>query len=819
MPHRIILTETQRTALLTLPTDQSDMAKYYTLSDADLAIIRRRRHPRNRLGFALQLCAFRYPGRLLQPGEVIPEAILTFIAEQIDVHADDLIAYGMRANTRYEHSAALQDHYGYKPFAGRMRRHFRDWLEVQAIEARSGFELASWFLDELRRRKVIAPGPVVIERFCADAITRAERTIWSMLTHGLDRDRAHQLDTLLDLREDDTSWLGWLRRPAGQAHDRNFKDIVARVEKLRAINLDAPFAATIPRHQLERLARESERVTLAHLRSMAPRRRRALLAAAVLELIPTLTDAAMDMHNHIVGGMFKRAERRQIEALQQDRKLINRTIRLYADIGNAVIYARASDDDAYVAIETVMAWDAFEASVDDARGLGRRNRDDKIELLTKDYHRLRRHAPTLLDHFTFRGGPSMQPLLQAMATLQGLNRQGKRRLPDTAPTDFIKGRWRRFVMGANGLDRHTYEICVMVELRNALRAGDIWVQGGRRYRALDDDLLPMSPAAALRVASELDSRAFLDGRCQRLTAALHDVERLVLSDSLPGTTIENGELKVAKIENATPAAAETLREQLYRLLPRVKLTELLAEVDHWTGFSACFTHLKSGLPLENRQLLLTTILADGTNLGLTRMAQACDAGSFWQLARAVDWHVSEPAYIRAAARLVDAQHRRPLARLWGDGTRASSDGQHFHAGGHGQAIAVINARKGYEPGVNVYSHISDQCGPFFSKVITATAHEAPHVLDGLMMHESCLKIETHHTDTGGFSDHVFGLCALLGIRFAPRIRDLPDRRLYRIDPSIRLEKLDQVIAGEINIELIRMHWPLIVRLVASIKNG
>jgi len=294
---------------------------------------------------------------------------------------------------------------------------------------------------------------------------------------------------------------------------------------------------------------------------------------------------------------------------------------------------------------------------------------------------------------------------------------------------------------------------------------------------------------------------------------------LVVSDGLPGTTIESGELKVAKIENTTPAAAEKLREQLYGLLPRIRLTELLAEVDHWTGFSACFTHLKSGQPLDNRRLLLTTILADGTNLGLTRMAQACDAGSFWQLARAVDWHVSEQAYIRAAARLVDAQHHRPLARLWGDGTRASSDGQHFHAGGHGQTIAVINARKGYEPGVNVYSHISDQCGPFFSKVITATAHEAPHVLDGLMMHESCLKIETHHTDTGGFSDHVFGLCALLGIRFAPRIRDLPDRRLYRIDPSIHLEKLDQVIAGEINIELIKMHWPLIVRLVASIKNG
>ncbi|MBA2659220.1 MAG: Tn3 family transposase [Nitrosospira sp.] len=29
-----------------------------------------------------------------------------------------------------------------------------------------------------------------------------------------------------------------------------------------------------------------------------------------------------------------------------------------------------------------------------------------------------------------------------------------------------------------------------------------------------------------------------------------------------------------------------------------------------------------------------------------------------------------------------------------------------------------------------------------------------------------------NTDTGGFSDHIFGICHLLGFRFAPRIRDL-----------------------------------------------
>jgi TnpA family transposase len=67
-----------------------------------------------------------------------------------------------------------------------------------------------------------------------------------------------------------------------------------------------------------------------------------------------------------------------------------------------------------------------------------------------------------------------------------------------------------------------------------------------------------------------------------------------------------------------------------------------------------------------------------------------------------------------------------------------------------------------------------QYAPFHSKVINATVRDATHVLDGLLYHESDLRIEEHYTDTAGFTDHVFALCHLLGFRFAPRIRDPSD---------------------------------------------
>jgi len=73
---------------------------------------------------------------------------------------------------------------------------------------------------------------------------------------------------------------------------------------------------------------------------------------------------------------------------------------------------------------------------------------------------------------------------------------------------------------------------------------------------------------------------------------------------------------------AVPEEATALMRQAYALLPHIKITDLLVEVDRWMGFSRHFTHLKTGQPCEDRTLLLTAILADAINLGIAKMAEA-----------------------------------------------------------------------------------------------------------------------------------------------------------------------------------------------------
>ena len=99
--------------------------------------------------------------------------------------------------------------------------------------------------------------------------------------------------------------------------------------------------------------------------------------------------------------------------------------------------------------------------------------------------------------------------------------------------------------------------------------------------------------------------------------------------------------------------------------------------------------------------------------------------------------------------------------------RASSARPSRASAGRGEALNLVNARYGAEPGVKAYSHVSDRFSPFATQTIPATVHEAPYILDGLLMNETGRRVREQYADTGGFTNHVFAACSILGYAFVP----------------------------------------------------
>jgi hypothetical protein len=173
--------------------------------------------------------------------------------------------------------------------------------------------------------------------------------------------------------------------------------------------------------------------------------------------------------------------------------------------------------------------------------------------------------------------------------LRELNISGKRLLPQDAPTAFVKPRWPTRVFEAEGaLNRHFYELCVLSELLDRLRSGDVWVRGSREYRDFETYLIPAETfekmlEAPLPLSGDTDLAAYLGERAQSQQTKMDEVAEKARRSALPDVSIEAGSLRITPLKKTTPATAIEFAEQAYRLMPHVKITELLAR---WIGGQA-----------------------------------------------------------------------------------------------------------------------------------------------------------------------------------------------------------------------------------------
>ena len=827
MPRRSILSAAERASLLLPPDTEDELIRHYAFGETDLSLIRQRRGDANRLGVAAQLCLLRLPGQGLLPDASMPMSLLQWIGRQLRIDPSCWPQYAEREETRREHLLELRAYLGVEPFG---LAHYRQAVHATtelALQTDKGIVLAVSVLDTLRHRHIIIPALDVIERVCAEAITRANRRIYEALSESLADTHRRRLDDLLKRRDNGkTTWLAWLRQSPVKPNSRHMLEHIERLKAWQALDLPTGIERLVHQNRLLKIAREGGQMTPADLAKFEPQRRYATLVALAIEGMATVTDEIIDLHDRILGKLFNAAKNKHQQQFQASGKAINAKVRLYGRIGQALIDAKQLGGDPFAAIEAVMSWDAFAESVTEAQKLAQPDDFDFLHRIGESYATLRRYAPEFLDVLKLRAAPAAKDVLDAIEVLRGMNTDNARKVPADAPTGFIKPRWQKLVMTDAGIDRRYYELCALSELKNSLRSGDIWVQGSRQFKDFEDYLVPPEKFASLKQSSELplavatDCDQYLHDRLTLLEAQLATVNRLAAANELPDAIITTASgLKVTPLDAAVPDNAQALIDQTAMILPHVKITELLLEVDEWTGFTRHFTHLKSGDLAKDKNLLLTAILADAINLGLSKMAESCPGTTYAKLAWLQAWHTRDETYGAALAELVNTQLRHPFAGHWGDGSTSSSDGQNFRTGSKAESTGHINPKYGSSPGRTFYTHISDQYAPFHTKVVNVGVRDSTYVLDGLLYHESDLRIEEHYTDTAGFTDHVFALMHLLGFRFAPRIRDLGDIKLYIPKGETVYDALKPMIGGTLNIKHVRAHWDEILRLATSIKQG
>jgi hypothetical protein len=548
--------------------------------------------------------------------------------------------------------------------------------------------------------------------------------------------------------------------------------------------------------------------------------------AFLAQSLVDVTDDVIDMIDRCLTEAYARA-RRDGEAFRASvAQATNETMTLFRDLGRVMLDEHIDDAQLRRVIDQRIPKAVLQTAVEECDTLIRPLDGRYFDVLEHRYTDIRQFAPAVLAACTFHSHPEAEPLLEVVDVLRRLNASGRRTIPDDAPISVVPPTWSSYVMDKNErIVRHYDELCVLWEVRNALRAGDVWLTESRRSANPATSLIPHDQWPTLRaeVCQQLgvptDGATRLTERGAERADLFPRVERMVQHG---GTVSMDRETLVVSPLSAEerPESAVRLEHQIDQRLPLIDLSNVLMEVDQGTQLSHHFEHAAGSEPRSQDVLrsLYASILAQGCTLGLTNMAHIAEL-RYDRLAWCTTWYLREETLKAAVAAMVNFQSHHPLSQSWGGGILSSSDGQRFPVSGKVRNATALPRYVGYGRGVTFSTWTSDHFSQYGTTVISATVRDATYVLDEILDNETELPIVEHTTDTTGYTERIVALFDLLGMQVSPRIRDLGDQRLYQINRTHTYPTLAPRLKGTINQDLMLRRWDDLVRVVGSLQLG
>nr|WP_254679021.1 Tn3 family transposase [Arthrobacter sp. 24S4-2] len=670
----------------------------------------------------------------------------------------------------------------------------------------------------------------------AHARAEAQRETFDRLAHELTDARRVDLDALLVTdAKIGMNRLRWLSTGPVEASSAAVKTEISKLDFLRCLGVEALDLSALPAERRRFLASVGRRSSAQALERREPERRYPILLTLLAQSGTEVLDEVVQLFDQTISGRESKAASKMHDVLAQRAKAGEGRQALLDDL-LAIICDMELDDEQIGGLirGERIGWERLRSAQSVA--LPPLPRDHgHLAALDGSYGYLRQFTPQFLAAVSFSGGTAASELLDAIGILRDLNATGTRRVPADAPVGFVPARWSGYLQdaaesGNTVAYRHYWELCTLLALRDGLRTGDVFVPGSRRYS--DPALYLLTPEKwgvqreefCQLVAKPADPERALAAMQEELNEALDGLEEVLARGDGPVRLDENGDLVISPLTaEDVPAEAVALKEELTEMLPFAPIVSLLIELDKRTGFLGCFTHAggKQARSPGLKRNLIAVLLAHSTNLGLTRMADACGI-SYDVLAWTAEWYVREETLRAANLALITYHQKLPLTPVFGTGTLSSSDGQRFPTRGK-SITARAMSRYFANEGLSTYTHVTDQHATYGTKIIVATKREAHYVLDEILGNATDIPITEHATDTHGVTLVNFALFDLLGLQLSPRIRDLGKITLSRIGSRAQVQadhpNAGPLLTRKLNTDLIAEHYDDLLRVAGSLKFG
>ena len=815
-----------RRSSFVLPQEPSneELAFNWTLSKEDKTQILKRRGDDNRRRYAVQLCVLRQYGRFLDDYDSVATKIIGYLSRQLEIEPVLQMTASSRELTETEYRNDICQYLGYSDFDESAELQLGEWVLSLISDDYFIENLQPKAEEFLSNRKIVLPHPRQMEQIINSVYAQAEKYLLSTISDGLSEGNKDTIDRMLDTDKGSVKSIffkfsEYPPEPKAKKIARYFK----LYQELERVDIQKELFANVSPKLVKELAKAVQSQDAYRLKRYNDNKKYALAACYLFCAKQIMLDNLLLMHIRFIGTVereSKNAYEIRHRHLRKEMKKSVQTLEAFAKL-----YLSLEGGDPVDLIKDQIDHDQIRKAVECCQEYRQLEETGKIDILQGKYPNFKRYFPLFLT-LNFQAEEGAQFLLDAINITRCYHSGAIKKLPKNAAIDFVPKNWRKVLFtDTNEVNPRTWEMSLGFAIRDALKSGDLYIPESVHYisfwNMIYDEKKWLTDREKIYVEQGFpeDSKGIVVDLSQRQRHLAETAINGIASNRF--IKAKNDGVRFAKDDpEPEPVEVKMLRQMIEASLPKIRIEYLLLEVDALCGFSKelkpldGFTGFDAKLPER-----LAALVAHGTNLGIHAMAESTSDISIDILQDISRTCLRVDSLKAANTILVDYQKNLEASGVYGQGTRSSSDGQRFGVNKGSLITSMYPRYFGYcDKAVTIYTHVSDQYSVFNTQVISCGENEALYVIDGLLDNQASLDIEQHHTDTGGYTDHIFALCFLLGFSYMPRLKNLHKRRLYKVDKTDSFGPLEPLFKGTINLDLIMEQWDTMIRMAASLKN-
>ncbi len=820
--------------------EQTELLEHFTLTIPEQRIIRKIVKDNNKVGFAIILKTYQYLGYVPSSKKDIPKEIMVYISNQLNLKASQFKNYAWKGRAFKYHISKVRGYLGYTAYDKTIFDiKLKENILSATEKALTKNNLYKYAIEKFKEIKMELPVKREFKKLVNFLYKLYFDRLYNNISNGQPKEVLINIDMILSSVEKDNNDYDQLKSNAGVLGVNTILNEIKKLRYINKFNINREILFDLNPKLIDKLYKRILPYDKSRVRDLKTDIKYSLFIVFLYVREKELIDNIVNTFLDLVKRMDNKSERatetkviKEVKKVYGKKKILkNLTLAITENPqGNIsdVVLPKVNLDTLNKLREEFLSDDE-----DDYHSIKAKN------LKSRYIRHYRQMMKPILGILEFKSNnSSWNDILEAIKLIHRYIDTGHKYYPEDEdiPFDLISDKWKGLTLEKTKDDiirvrKHYFELCVLEKFSKLLKCKEIYVYGSLKYRNPVDDL-PKNweknrEVYYRKLNVPLNKDEFINSVKKDLLGSLDEADSFFSKKRdvfiFQPKNMDRGFFSVPGLKKQEESElASIIKDRVTSQFKTIDLLDILIEADRHINFSKFFSTSaqRQILTDENiRERLLLNIFSLGTNIELKRIYNSASPNCEYD----------DLLYFRKRYMYPDALRNSTIALtnkifeirnpdIWGNSRACACDGKQFTS--YEQNLMASSNPHYPKKGIMVYWHVDKNSTCIYSQLKHTNSSEVVSMIEGLIKHETEMKIEVSHTDSRGQSEVAFAFCHFLGIDLMPRFSKIKYKKLYipyknkEIHPNLK-----SVIERPVNWKLIESQYDEMVKHVIAIVNG